>query len=114
VAKAMGTTRGTMYNHLQRAGIPSERPEFTAISDAELDDVIAEISLAHPFIGSVIILGHLEAKGIHLPHERVQESLRRVDAIASCLQGPRINALWHQDGNEKLHHWGFWVHGCVD
>ena len=24
------------------------------------------------------------------------------------------NALWHQDGNEKLKWWGFWVHGCVD
>jgi hypothetical protein len=24
------------------------------------------------------------------------------------------NALWHQDGNEKLKHWGFWVHGCID
>lgn len=24
------------------------------------------------------------------------------------------NALWHMDGNEKLRHWGFYVHGCVD
>lgn len=24
------------------------------------------------------------------------------------------NALWHQDGNEKLKPWGFWVHGCID
>jgi len=24
------------------------------------------------------------------------------------------NALWHQDGNEKLRPWGFYVHGCVD
>jgi hypothetical protein len=24
------------------------------------------------------------------------------------------NALWHQDGNEKLKPWGFWIHGCVD
>lgn len=24
------------------------------------------------------------------------------------------NALWHNDGNEKLRPWGFWVHGCVD
>ncbi|PBK91229.1 hypothetical protein ARMGADRAFT_883414, partial [Armillaria gallica] len=73
------------------------------------------------------ILGHLEAKGIHLPRERVQESLRRVDAIGVLVSQRwagiikrRVykvrgsNALWHQDGNEKLRHWGFWVHGCVD
>lgn len=24
------------------------------------------------------------------------------------------NSLWHMDGNEKLHPWGFYVHGCVD
>lgn len=24
------------------------------------------------------------------------------------------NALWHQDGNEKIRPWGFYVHGCVD
>jgi hypothetical protein len=24
------------------------------------------------------------------------------------------NSLWHQDGNEKLRPWGFYVHGCVD
>ena len=24
------------------------------------------------------------------------------------------NSLWHQDGNEKLRPWGFYVHGCID
>lgn len=24
------------------------------------------------------------------------------------------NALWHNDGNEKLRPWGFYVHGCID
>lgn len=24
------------------------------------------------------------------------------------------NSLWHQDGNEKLRPWGFYIHGCVD
>lgn len=23
-------------------------------------------------------------------------------------------SLWHQDGNEKLRPWGFWIHGCID
>ncbi|KAJ7590176.1 hypothetical protein C8J56DRAFT_888353 [Mycena floridula] len=33
---------------------------------------------------------------------------RRIDKIRGS------NALWHQDGNEKLRPWGFWVHGCVN
>jgi hypothetical protein len=33
VAEAMGVHRGTMYNHLKRAGISSGRPVFTEIDD---------------------------------------------------------------------------------
>ena len=28
------------------------------------------------------------------------------------LQGP--NSVWHVDGNDKLMHWGFYVHGATD
>jgi hypothetical protein len=24
------------------------------------------------------------------------------------------NTLWHNDGNEKLRPWGFYIHGCID
>jgi hypothetical protein len=46
-----------------------------------LNEKVAEISLQHPFAGSVIVLGHLEAQTIHNPVDRVRESLRRVDTI---------------------------------
>jgi hypothetical protein len=70
-----------MYNHLQRADIPSARLPFTTIDDDTLDHHVSEISLQHPFTGISVIVGHLKAQGIHLPYNRVQESLRRVDAI---------------------------------
>ncbi|KAJ3757240.1 hypothetical protein EV360DRAFT_71318, partial [Lentinula raphanica] len=73
---------------------------------------------------STIALGHLKTRWqIHLPIKRVQDSFRRVDALGVLLRWGRLmkrrvykvrgaNALWHQDGNEKLRPWGFWVHGC--
>ncbi|KAK7059525.1 Integrase catalytic domain-containing protein [Favolaschia claudopus] len=123
IAQALGVDRKTLYWQLEKAGIPRARRSFTAISDEALDEVVSEISLAHPFVGSVIVSGHLESRGIHLPRLRVQDSLRRVDEIdvlvrwAGIIKGRvykvRVsNALWHHDGNEKLRPWGFYVHGC--
>ena len=70
-----------MYNHMDRAGFSTDRRSFTEMSDGELDEHVSAISLDHPFAGSAIISGHLEAFGIHLPSERVQDCLRRVDAL---------------------------------
>ncbi|KAJ7669798.1 hypothetical protein B0H17DRAFT_853500, partial [Mycena rosella] len=99
--------------------------EWSDLTDDEIDELVSEISLAHPFVGTTIILGHLEAREVHLPRERVQESLRRVDLLELNFRWSGIikrrvyrvrgaNALWHNDGNEKLRSWGFWVHGCID
>jgi hypothetical protein len=77
----MGVTRKTLYRRLKSAGISRARREFTEITDEALDEIVAEISLFHPFVGSVIVSGHLESRGIHLPRLRVQDSLRRVDEI---------------------------------
>ncbi|KAK7013506.1 Integrase catalytic domain-containing protein [Favolaschia claudopus] len=125
VADALGVRRQTLYNHLKRAGLSSGRLPFTTISDDELDEQISSISLLHPFAGSNIMSGHLEAIGIHVPVRRIQESLWRVDAIGVLVRWNGVikrrvykvrgaNALWHMDGNEKLRPWGFYVHGCVD
>jgi hypothetical protein len=144
VAKAMGVDRRTLSRHFERIGLTTKRPSFTPISDEELDEVVSEISLEHPFIGSSIMAGHLESREIHIPMKRVQDSLRRVDSIGVLIRCEFMaiysdaiidnfeliswaglikrrvyhvrgaNALWHHDGNEKLKPWGFYVHGCVD
>jgi len=71
IAHAMGVGRATLYRHFDSAGISTARREFTGITDAALDEIVAQISLAHPFVGSVIVSGHLESRGIHLPRLRV-------------------------------------------
>lgn len=81
VSHAMGVSRRTIYYHLERAGLSTQRRKFTEIDDEDLDERVSEISLKHPLAGTSIVMGHLEAMGIHLPSERVQECLRRVDAM---------------------------------
>ncbi|KAK6997242.1 Integrase catalytic domain-containing protein [Favolaschia claudopus] len=125
VADALGVRRQTLYNHLERADLSSARRLFTVISDEDLDENVASISLLHPFAGSNIMSGHLESRNIHVPIRRVQESLWRVDAIGVLIRWHGVikrrvykvrgaNALWHMDGNEKLRPWGFYRSKTVE
>ncbi|KAJ6565546.1 hypothetical protein DFH09DRAFT_1081698 [Mycena vulgaris] len=56
IAQAMVVVRKTLYNQMESAGRSTARKEWTYITDEALDQQVAEISLAHPFIGSAMIL----------------------------------------------------------
>ncbi|KAK0218599.1 hypothetical protein EDD85DRAFT_924154 [Armillaria nabsnona] len=73
----------------------------TAISNNNLDEIVAKISISHPFIDAIgVLLSFCQRwSGI------IKHHVYKVHGA---------NALWHNDGNEKLCPWGFWVHGCVD
>jgi hypothetical protein len=86
IAKALGCSRQTLYNHLKSANITVERKTFTQISNYDLDIRVLAISREHPFIGSTIMKGHLEAQEIHVSLKRVKESLKRVDPEAVLLR----------------------------
>ncbi|KAF7359937.1 Integrase catalytic domain-containing protein [Mycena venus] len=92
ISHAMGVDRKTLYRQFEVAGISTARREFTDITDNALDEIVVEISLSHPFVGSVIVSGHLESRGIHLPRLRVQDSLRRVDEIGVLVRQVRFIA----------------------
>jgi len=79
VSEAHGISRQTLYNHFKRSSRSTARQPFSEVTDEDLDELVAQISLEHPFAGQRIVLGHLEAKGIHVPIKRVEGSLRRVD-----------------------------------
>ncbi|KAJ6592138.1 hypothetical protein DFH09DRAFT_1073208 [Mycena vulgaris] len=80
-AKAMGVGRSTLYRHMEERGLSTARREWSDLTDDQIGELVSEISLAHPFVTTTIVLGHLEAHKVHLPQARVQESLRRVDRI---------------------------------
>lgn len=76
VADSLGVARRTLYYHLQHAGLLTARREYTRISDEDLDEVIAGLSLRHPLAGTSIMGGHLSALDIHVSPSRIQESLQ--------------------------------------
>ncbi|KAF5339993.1 hypothetical protein D9611_012376 [Ephemerocybe angulata] len=125
IAESMGVSLRTLHNHLGQAGISTAKIAYSTIDDATLDEYVSQINLHHPLSGSIVVRGHLLAGGLNIQLHRVRASLRRVDeeGVALRFRGAtkrrvyRVrgsNALWHQDGNEKLKPWGFIVHGCVD
>lgn len=86
---------------------------FTSISDSDLDHQVSLIKNLKPEAGQSMVKGTLQASGIHVSLPRVQESITRIDPVATALRwaapiscrtysvsGP--NALWHIDGNHKL------------
>jgi hypothetical protein len=85
VAKVFGVGHTTLWEHLTAAKIKFSRPDWTAISDKELDNMITLLSESHPFAGQRVMQGHLAAAGVKVSRDRVQASLRRVDAIGVIL-----------------------------
>ncbi|KAJ7729848.1 hypothetical protein DFH07DRAFT_781817 [Mycena maculata] len=83
----MGATWMNIHNQMEHAGRSMAQWEWMDITDEELHEATTEISIKHPFSGSTIILGHLEAMGIS--RKQVQLSLRRVDEI-----GPKESGTW--------------------
>jgi hypothetical protein len=81
IADLMGVSRQTLYNQMAAHGCSTARQIWMDITDNDLDERVAEISLSHLFIGLAIVQGHLVAQGIHVPRLRLQESLKRVDSI---------------------------------
>jgi predicted DNA-binding protein (UPF0251 family) len=86
VAKAFGVGRTTLWEHLTAAGVQFSRPDWTVISDEDLDRVVSSVSELHPFAGQKVMQGHLSAAGIKVSRDRIQDSLRRVDAIGVILR----------------------------
>ena len=86
IASAMGISRQTLYNHFIASGRSTARRPFTDISDDDLNILVRDITGQHPLAGSVNMRGHLESIGVHVPLNRVKESLRKVDPIGVSLR----------------------------
>lgn len=86
IADVFGVSEQGLYYQLEREGIPTARPQPTQVEDDDLDFIISEISTQHPMAGYRIVQVHLEFRGILISEKRVQESLRRVDAVGVLLR----------------------------
>ncbi|CAG8766984.1 2107_t:CDS:2, partial [Rhizophagus irregularis] len=105
--------------------IPDDLASYTEITNEQLDDLIRDLRAEHPFFGQVLLMGSLRSLGIRIPHQRLRESLQRIDTFSvlnrwSSIIPRRVynvagpNCLWHIDGNHKLIRWKFVIHGGID
>jgi hypothetical protein len=122
IAKALGVNRSTVRDYMNEYGI--ERG-FTSLTDEELETILRELKLMYPNAGVLTILGHLHARCMRVPQDRVWRTLQRIDALGVAVRRaektvrqeyvvPRCNHLWHFDGHHKLIDWGIVFHGGVD
>ena len=86
---------------------------YSAIVDAQLDELVANATSRYPEWGIRMMKGHLASMGIRVQWSRVRESLLRVDPVGLMQRWTRTIkrreyrvryplSLWHIDGNHKL------------
>ncbi|XP_034067491.1 uncharacterized protein LOC117543372 isoform X1 [Gymnodraco acuticeps] len=126
IAQVFGVCERTICRRMTQNGIRVQ-DLLTLLDDNSLDETVTQILQHHPNSGYKMMVGYLNARGIRIQRQRVQESMRRVDpggVLIRTLQlnprrrrkyfVPAPNSLWHIDGNHKLIRWRFVVHGGID
>uniref|UniRef100_A0A3Q3FKJ3 Integrase catalytic domain-containing protein n=1 Tax=Kryptolebias marmoratus TaxID=37003 RepID=A0A3Q3FKJ3_KRYMA len=121
IARLFGVSERTVHRRMAEYGIRVSEL-YCNIEDDELDGVVREILSYHPNTGYKMILGYLNARGIH-----IQKAMHRVDHQGILMRTfqlrtvrrrrysvPAPNSLWHIDGNHKLIRWRIFVHGGID
>ncbi|KIJ59586.1 hypothetical protein HYDPIDRAFT_47852, partial [Hydnomerulius pinastri MD-312] len=122
LADMLGVHRNTLRLCMKRHSI--ER-KYAQISNADLDDLIAQFKSRRPDSGIRYIVGFLRRRGLRVQHRRVTQALHRVDRLGQVLRDRQVkrrrkyrvrrpNALWHLDGHHKLIRWGIVIHGVID
>ena len=116
---------GCSTRTIERRKSDLQLANYSSITDAELDNLVREITHMHPRCGEKSVSGRLHGTGIHVQRQRIRESLQRVDpaGIRDRLRNVlhrrtykviSPNALWHLDGYHKLIRWKIVIHGAID
>ena len=112
IAAMLGVSLRTVRRRIAEHGL-LKNVFRSAITDAELDDVVNNIMEQFPNIGYSRLEGELRRRNILIPRVRCRETLRKLDPVGVVVRlrslcyrrkysvyGPL--ALWHVDGNHKL------------
>ena len=122
IADKMNVSRQTLYRHLEG---DSSLTGYTAISEQELDGLIAPYISDHPNDGERMIIGYLRSCQVNVQRSRIRESIHRVDPNGVAERRRMTikrrvyhvdcsNEVWHIDSNHKLIRWKFVIHGATD
>ncbi|KAK1219067.1 hypothetical protein PQX77_018216 [Marasmius sp. AFHP31] len=97
---------------------------LSLMSDEVLDVTLIDLRQHFPKAGVKTLQGMLRSVGHIVQHERIRQSLIRIDPIHRVFERVRIkrrkytvpgpNFLWHHDGHHALIRWGIVIHGFID
>lgn len=105
IAQLIGASRTTVYRRRIECGLMAE--PTNRLTDGELTTVLTDLKNELPYIGEVIVLGALRARGYNVTRHQCRVCIRRIDPLAIPLrwQGnlhsrrpysvPGPNSLWH-------------------
>ena len=120
--KEISLMMGVSAKTLQRRAREYNIKRFSSITDRELDVITTNCLEDFPQAGQVMLQGHMISLDLHVPRERLRQSLQRIGSRNSMapaitrrvysVSGP--NALWHVDGNMKMIRWRLVIHAGID
>ncbi|KAL0059103.1 hypothetical protein AAF712_014174 [Marasmius tenuissimus] len=97
---------------------------LSLMTDEALDLTLIDLRNHFPKAGVKTLQGMLRSVGQIVQHERIRQSLIRIDPVHRVFDQVRIkrrkykvpgpNFLWHHDGHHALIRWGIVIHGFID
>jgi hypothetical protein len=124
IARLLSVSRQTLYNW-KKNNAYEDPIETLDISDDALDAHVIDVQKDHPSRGEKMTRAYLSQQGVHVPRQRVRESIHRTDPegveyrkknavrrVVYNVKGP--HHLWHVDGNHKLKDFGIAIEGAID
>ena len=104
ISDLLGVSRMTVYRRRVEFGLVGDTA--ADVDDGTLTRIIGEIRTDLPEIGESMIMGRLRSMGLHIPRQRVRESIRTADPLNIALRWhgvttrqpysvPGPNSLWH-------------------
>src|SRR6266496_4084758 len=125
IAHTFGISSRTLSRLRKKYNIEDTIPQYSVISDDDLDLIVKRIKRDQPFYGQVMVMGALKSENFHITRQRLRDSIQRVDAMGVVTRWINIisrriykvagpNALWHIDGHHKLIRWKFVIHAGID
>ena len=105
ISNLLGVSRMTVYRRRVEFDLVDD-DATTDVDDGTLTGIIGEIRNDLPEIGESMIMGRLRSMGLHIPRQRVRESIRTADPLNVALRWhsvtsrqpysvPGPNSLWH-------------------
>ncbi|XP_057366117.1 uncharacterized protein LOC130686971 [Daphnia carinata] len=123
IAELLKISRRTLFRVLKETHLTA-RPNYTKISDEQLDTYLTNMLRCNPQFGLQMFKGCTISKNVVLKQKQLRASYGRVRQMENAPMIQRIKrrvykvraplSLWHIDVHHKMDRYGFIIHGAID